>query len=50
MAGRDIFGLLSALVVLAMFSRAVISGDQTAQILKASGDSFATVIHAATLS
>lgn len=50
MAGRDIFGLLSAIVVLAMFSRAVISGSQTSQILTASGDAFASVIHAATLS
>lgn len=50
MAGRDIFGLLSAIVVLAGLSVAITRGSNTAAILGAAGDSFASVIHAATLS
>lgn len=50
MATRDIFGLAGAIVLLAGLATVVIRGGQTAQILSAAGQSFATVIKAATQS
>lgn len=49
MAARDVFGLLGAVLVLAGLSVAIVNGSGTAQVLGAAGNSFSTVIRAATL-
>lgn len=48
MVMKDIIGVAVAIVVLAGLSVAIINGDRTAQVIKASGDSFANLIGAAT--
>lgn len=48
MVVKDIIGVAVAIVVLAGLSVAIINGGQTASVIKASGDSFAGLISAAT--
>lgn len=50
MAAREIIGLFMAVIVLAGLSRAIVSGDKTAQVLGAGANGFASVVKAATLS
>lgn len=47
---RELFGLAGAIVVLAGVAVAITRGDKTAQVLEATGNGFAKVIKAATLS
>lgn len=49
MAMRDILGIATAFVVLAGISVAIVNGSQTANIIGKVGDSFSTVVKAATL-
>lgn len=46
---REVFGLLTAFVVLAGVSVAIVNGGQTANILTAAGDAFGNMTRAATL-
>lgn len=46
--GREVFGLLTAIVVLAGFAFAIANGGQTAGIIKTAGDSFGGLVKAAT--
>lgn len=49
MAMRDIMGIAVAVIVLAGISVAIVNGEQTASIIGHIGDSFSTVVKAATL-
>jgi hypothetical protein len=49
MAVREVFSLLTAIVVLAGIAVAITRGDQTAHVLDASANGFGNVIRAATL-
>lgn len=49
-ATRDLFGLLGAVIILAGLTTLVVRGGQTAQVLSAGANGFATVIRAATQS
>lgn len=48
MVMHEAFGLLTGIVLLAGIAFAIANGGQTAAIMKAGGDSFSTVIGAAT--
>jgi hypothetical protein len=49
MIGREVFGVATAILVVAALSVAIVNGGQTAQVLNAAGSSFSGLIKAATL-